>query len=313
MSRRLTQEEVYEFIKNEGYTLLSSYEAASRKVEIRCPVGHEYNVVFNGFRTGSRCPTCAKEVIKNKLKTDINIVKQAFIDLGLTPLFDEYVNSKSPLLCICSCGSEYNTNYDNVKAGKKCRKCMGKRLSNRFSHDYEYVKNFFKENKCTLLSTSYTNGKKKLNYICECGTVSEIAFEKFKAGQRCKNCKTRKISEKTKGVPRPKWSGENHPHWKPEKTNEERIKDRKYEDYHLWRKQVFERDEFTCQCCGLVGTDLNAHHKDGYNWSFERRLDVSNGVTLCKGCHDDFHKIYGKGGNTEDQFEEFINSKLISK
>lgn len=79
-----------------------------------------------------------------------------------------------------------------------------------------------------------------------------------------------------------------------------------------WRKQVYERDNYTCQHCGSnkSGT-LNAHHKDGYHWCEERRHDVSNGVTLCKDCHDEFHSIYGYKNNTQQQFEEWNNTNML--
>jgi dUTPase len=32
---------------------------------------------------------------------------------------------------------------------------------------------------------------------------------------------------------------------------------------------------------------------------------LSNGVTLCKKCHDNFHGIYGIGDNTKEQFQQF--------
>ena len=103
--------------------------------------------------------------------------------------------------------------------------------------------------------------------------------------------------------------GENNPRWNPNLTDEEREKNRKTSEYLTWMKEVYERDNYTCQCCGShkSGT-LNAHHKDGYHWCIERRLDVTNGVTLCEDCHKEFHHIYGYGNNTEEQFEEFINN-----
>ena len=95
----------------------------------------------------------------------------------------------------------------------------------------------------------------------------------------------------------------------PWKTDEEREKDRSlYGDkYKEWRNEVFARDNYTCQCCGSSkGGNLNAHHLNGYAWCKDERLNVDNGITLCKECHRLFHSIYGKGNNTIEQFKEFI-------
>lgn len=103
--------------------------------------------------------------------------------------------------------------------------------------------------------------------------------------------------------------GELHPNWNSNITDEERESKRKFNGYDEWRKEVFERDNYTCQCCGdNRGGNLIGHHKDGYDWCVERRIDVTNGVTLCENCHKKFHSIYGYGGNTEQQFEEFMNN-----
>jgi hypothetical protein len=78
-----------------------------------------------------------------------------------------------------------------------------------------------------------------------------------------------------------------------------------------WRRQVFERDNHTCQICGRQGY-INAHHMDGWGWCVARRFDVTNGVTLCagkNGCHEKFHRKYGRGRNTEKQFKEFKASQ----
>ena len=108
--------------------------------------------------------------------------------------------------------------------------------------------------------------------------------------------------------------GEDSPHWKHDKTDEERERERSYPEYHQWRNEVFERDNYTCQCCGAKNgngktVNLNAHHKDGYHWCVERRHDVTNGVTLCTECHNEFHSIYGNRNNTEEQYNEFIENK----
>ena len=64
-----------------------------------------------------------------------------------------------------------------------------------------------------------------------------------------------------------------------------------------------------CDCCGKRGGKLESHHKDGYNWCRERRMDTTNGVCLCETCHKEFHKQYGKGNNTEAQYIEFKEEK----
>ena len=108
-----------------------------------------------------------------------------------------------------------------------------------------------------------------------------------------------------------KYCGENAYNYNHEKSEEERILARKYPDYEKWRKSVFERDRYTCQCCGIEGSKskLNAHHKNGYHWYVEGRTDVNNGITLCENCHIEFHREYGREYNTEEQYIEFQNKK----
>jgi len=54
------------------------------------------------------------------------------------------------------------------------------------------------------------------------------------------------------------------------------------------------------------GNSLNAHHKDGYHWCIDKRLDISNGETLCTDCHKSFHKLYGNKNNTKEQYNEWL-------
>jgi len=55
--------------------------------------------------------------------------------------------------------------------------------------------------------------------------------------------------------------------------------------YVVWRKAVFERDDYTCQECNLKGCYLEAHHIKAKATHPELAFDVDNGITLCKDCH----------------------------
>ena len=56
-------------------------------------------------------------------------------------------------------------------------------------------------------------------------------------------------------------------------------------EYNNWRISVFNRDNYTCQNCGAVKTYLQAHHIKSFCNFPELRLDVNNGLTLCRACH----------------------------
>ena len=107
-------------------------------------------------------------------------------------------------------------------------------------------------------------------------------------------------------------SRENNSRWNPNKTQEEREMGRNYPEYTEFIRKVIARDNYTCQCCGNKNTkhDVEVHHLDGYDWCKEKRIDETNGVTLCETCHKNFHSIYGYGNNTKEQFEEWYGKAV---
>ena len=56
-----------------------------------------------------------------------------------------------------------------------------------------------------------------------------------------------------------------------------------------WRKLVLQRDDYTCQYCGMAES-LHAHHKKSKADCPALRYKVKNGITLCEHCHDRAHQ-----------------------
>ncbi len=78
--------------------------------------------------------------------------------------------------------------------------------------------------------------------------------------------------------------GENHPNWRggitlPNKAARQTV------EYKLWRKAVFERDDYTCQNCWVKGVVLHADHIKPFAYFPELRTVIDNGRTLCVPCH----------------------------
>lgn len=89
----------------------------------------------------------------------------------------------------------------------------------------------------------------------------------------------------------------NHNHY-VDGRNKERRYERNVEmgrlEYRLWRTSVFERDNYTCQFCGVRGGKLSADHIKPYSLFPDLRLDINNGRTLCWECHKNTDTFAGK-------------------
>lgn len=132
---------------------------------------------------------------------------------------------------------------------------------------------------------------------------SEEAIEKIraKAVGRGHTLEARmKMSQQRKGA--------NHWHWEGGKTSEN-LRIRNGIEIQLWRNSVFSRDAFTCQKCGKIGGQLNAHHILSFRDNKETRTSINNGITFCKLCHISFHKKYGRYDNNSEQIKDYIYGK----
>lgn len=197
--------------------------------------------------------------------------------------------------------------YGKDGVSTKCKQCTNKN-SKRYTLICEECGSSFssasrKRKYCSTQCSNKAHDKKQ--YVsCEwCKTIFPIKQCNLKKNEHhfcSKECHHKWQSENT-----PK--GENHPNWNPNLTEEERNNGRNTWENNEWKSRVFERDNYQCQCCGDDrGGNLEAHHKNCYSDFKDQRCEVDNGITLCKKCHAKFHKIYGYGHNTMEQFDEFM-------
>lgn len=160
-----------------------------------------------------------------------------------------------------------------------------------------------KYNKLTVLG-DYSTGRSKVK--CDCGVVKDVDNWSLKSG-KTKSCgcviaeKLKEYRKKNPGVQ----SGENHPNWKGGISGD-RDRFMSTNAYKEWRTEVFRRDEYKCVCCDVNSNTLEAHHILPYASNEDMRTDVSNGVTMCRKHHSEFHSTYGRASIGKEELEEFL-------
>ena len=116
------------------------------------------------------------------------------------------------------------------------------------------------------------------NFVCErCGKECKIAAPRITYGEG-RFC-SRSCSAKANAM-----YGESNPTWAGGVTPE-RKRIRESSEYKHWRKEVFERDNYTCVQCKVRGGALHADHIKPFAYFPELRTSLENGRTLCRPCH----------------------------
>lgn len=300
-SKRKTIEEVRGLFSSDGCILVTDeYFRNSQVLDFICSCGEKSKVSLINFHRGTRCGECANRKRSEFHRTPHTNVKKFFEEEGCILLANDYKNNMETLDFICVCGEKTSTSFANFKNGVRGFGCAC-----RLKYTPEKLAPIIENMGFCYIGQeglSTTDGI-IVDFICSCGKRDKKTLINLLETKRCNYCSFDNFIENI--------SGENNYQWNPNKTDEERKDDRKYSEYKEWRKSVFERDSYTCQCCrDNRGGNLNAHHKDSYHWCEERRLDTSNGETLCESCHMTgdmaFHRIYGNKDNTEEQYNKWI-------
>jgi 5-methylcytosine-specific restriction endonuclease McrA len=201
-------------------------------------------------------------------------------------------------LCLCDCGNEKILLSGALRNGTKscgCASYYPRRIDisgRRFG-------------RLTATTIAWIEKEKAWwECECDCGKTTHVACSTLTSGHTkscgCLKSETSAIHCSTVLANRTK---EKNPRWNPNLTDEERSARRRGELDLEWAKAIVRRDRYRCIVCSS-NKKPQAHHLKSYTRYPELRLDMDNGVTLCRECHKKFHRCYG---TTKFEREDFFN------
>jgi len=214
-------------------------------------------------------------------------------------------------------------NSPHYQGGKKEVKCAWCGKVKRVFPCRKYEKHFCNRKCYAKWQGKYTKGENSPSYKIEkkkvkcawCGRIAKVSlcrkYKKYFCNRKCYADWQEKYEV-----------GENSNAYKNGNTPLF-LRIRKSKRMEKWRKAVFMRDNFIDQKYKQKGDFLNAHHIITFSELLRKHniqtleqskncmelWDISNGITLSKKSHLDFHKIYGLKNNNREQLNEFLSSE----
>lgn len=306
----LPYEHVKSVFEDNGCELISDkYINSSKKLKFRCSCGTVDEKDFTCFKACPRCSECVGRDLSLPVRPKMTLEEAIELfednDCKLISYDGEFNGAQTIVSYRCRCGRPHSSSVSQFRQALRCRQCGIEETAKKNRYTINDVRKFVKENSdCVLVSESVNKTTDILDFICRCGNPFDTTFSYFKHENK-RHCDDCGLALR---------SGENAPRWKGGITSEtEKIRHSK--EYALWRNNVFERDNYTCQCClDNSGGNLQAHHIENFSTNEDLRFEISNGLTMCNTCHDfryfgAFHHKYGTRENTKEQLIEYITEK----
>jgi hypothetical protein len=174
--------------------LTSQWVSSVDKLLFKCKrCGNEFEMCWAEFGKGrtKSCYNCFVNESVEKKRNDIDVVKQAFIDRGYTPLFDDYKENKQGLLVKDSLGYKGIISYHAFQQNNGFDK-----FHPQNPYTIENIKHYININnlKCSYKFGEYKNNNSLLTFECECGeyfTTSWVVFSHLNK-TRCDICSKKK-------------------------------------------------------------------------------------------------------------------------
>lgn len=301
------------------------------EITLLCPICNKpFNNKIEWFfnKKHKCCYKCAKLKSAKKRSISIDKIKSMFEDEGCEILsgIETYEHNQDRFTLKCPEGHIYDTNWVNFKSGRRCAKCNG-----AAKYTYEEVKDIIFKSGSKMLSNEYVNCKQRIWIECRCGELLYTSFDAYKHSinedsiHYCIKCSGELIR------------GNKHKNWKGGIT---KINVFIRERINQWKRDSLVNSNFKCDITNSKN-NIIVHHLYGFNLIVQEAFKQLNlpildevhyytdkelnlistkcidlhyeyglGVCLTKKIHKQFHKIYGRGDNTPEQYYEFKNNYL---
>lgn len=191
--KKLTQEYVYQKIKEKEITLISKYKNTRIKIFVKCDVcGYEWDTQANVLlNTKCGCPKC----FGNAKKTTTTFISELEkINPNITILGD-YVNNKSPILCKCKIDqNQWESTPNRLLSGEGCPMCKSKKVGDchRLSHN-EFINKLLLINQNIIVLDTYKGRHKYIKCACKkCNNIWETTPDSLLQGNGCPKCRQSK-------------------------------------------------------------------------------------------------------------------------
>lgn len=209
-------------------------------------------------------------------------------------------------VCRCDCGAERSVRAAYLVSGhtQSCG-CLQREMSAARTGENSPCFVDHTGKKFGRLTALHSDPARREHWICRCscGAEKSVSAGSLVSGRtKSCGCLARELSAAR--------TGENNPHWNSDLTKEDRLNNRDLLTPNSFRQRIYARDGFRCTLCG-ANHSFHAHHMEPWSKNKERRNEPDNLVTICRTCHDDYHRIYpARIANSENFITWFRERRL---